>query len=387
MNRDADLADAAAQLREAAAAKKCWPCGCLHSSIATIERALPEGERPSELDAALRAGRERLAHTKYDCLGCKVCYPALAINAISRIVGEDRLAADACPTETVAERDGWPPLPGDYRVLRYNAPVAICTLTDVDLTEVLAGAPGAEVAIVGTMQTENLGIERLISNVVTNPNIRFLVLCGPDSEQAVGHLPGASLLALSHAGLDERGRIVGAPGKRPVLKNVGRDVVDHFRSVVEVVDLIGITDVATIASSVRVRAARNPGPASSIGPERRIETVSGYVPTCMIPDPEGYFVIYLDRRNRHLALEHYRKEGVLDLVIEGREAAELYIPAIEKRLVSRLDHAAYLGRELARAERALHTNEPFVQDAAPERPPVEPPASCACTDASCEVTR
>jgi len=59
-------------------------------------------------------------------------------------------------------------------------------------------------------------------------------------------------------------------------------------------------------------------------------------------------------------------DTLLDAVIEGRMAAELYVPAIHKRLVSRLDHAAYLGRELARAERALLIEDPYVQDAAPE---------------------
>ena len=49
----------------------------------------------------------------------------------------------------------------------------------------------------------------------------------------------------------------------------------------------------------------------------------------------------------------------------GANAAELYSPAIEQRLVSRLDHAAYLGRELARAEGALRSGRPYVQDTAP----------------------
>ena len=37
---------------------------------------------------------------------------------------------------------------------------------------------------------------------------------------------------------------------------------------------------------------------------------------------------------------------------------------IERNLLSRLDHAAYLGRELARAERSLETGELYVQDRA-----------------------
>ena len=43
-----------------------------------------------------------------------------------------------------------------------------------------------------------------------------------------------------------------------------------------------------------------------------------------------------------------------------------YTPAIDQGPISRLDHAAYLGRELARAEESLRSGEPFIQDAAPE---------------------
>jgi tetrahydromethanopterin S-methyltransferase subunit A len=97
----------------------------------------------------------------------------------------------------------------------------------------------------------------------------------------------------------------------------------------------------------------------------------------MVSDPAGYFVIYVDPSRQILSLEHYSNDGVLDVVIEGRAAPELYIPAVDKGLVSRLDHAAYLGRELARAQQALRLGEPFVQDAAPEAP-AAPPVNAAC---------
>jgi tetrahydromethanopterin S-methyltransferase subunit A len=45
---------------------------------------------------------------------------------------------------------------------------------------VIAREAGPELAITGTLQTENLGIERLIPNVLANPNIRFLVVCGAE---------------------------------------------------------------------------------------------------------------------------------------------------------------------------------------------------------------
>jgi tetrahydromethanopterin S-methyltransferase subunit A len=51
---------------------------------------------------------------------------------------------------------------------------------------------------------------------------------------------------------------------------------------------------------------------------------------------------------------------------------------IDRGLISRLDHAAYLGRELARAEESLRSGEPFVQDAAPEKPLVLSTSPCTC---------
>lgn len=373
---DAAVAEAAAQLREAAAAKKCWACGCLHNSLAAIERVFPEPERTPDLDGAIRSARERLAEVRYDCLGCEVCYPALAINALNE-EGDERFAeVETCPTGAVEEREGWPPLPGDYRVLRYHAPVAVCTLTDDALSECLSGEAGPDVAMVGTLQTENIGIERLIHNVLANPNVRFVVLCGADSRQAIGHLPGQSLLALARFGLDERGRIVGARGKRPVIKNLSAEAVEHFRRTVEVVDLIGHLTVPEITDAVRAYAARDPGRAEPFAPERVVEPLVGYLPERTITDPAGYFVVYVDRPRRLLVLEHYRKDGVLDAVIEGRTAAELYTPAIERGLISRLDHASYLGRELARAEHALLNGERYVQDAAPEGVPLAPATPC-----------
>ena len=373
----AAVQEAAAQLSEAAAAKKCWACGCLHGGLASIERAFPEGKRPAALDAAIQAAGSRLVQVQYDCLGCEICYPAVAINALGQLGGENQIEVGACPTTRVETREGWPPLPGSYTVLRYSAPVAICTLTDERLGASVAAQGDSRVAIVGTLQTENLGIERLVQNVLANPNIRFLVLCGADSRQAIGHLPGQSLLALARFGIDERFRIIGAAGKRPVLRNLSRDAVEHFRRTVEVVDLVGEDDVSRLLEAARGCAARNPGAAPPLVEAALVKPTQGYLPSRMVSDPMGYFVLYADRARRLLSLEHYGNDGMLDSVIKGKTAPELYMAAIDKGLVSRLDHAAYLGRELARAEHALASGQPFVQDAAPENP-ADPHASTAC---------
>lgn len=367
--------EAAAQLEEAAAAKKCWPCGCLHGALRAIDGAIPVGERPVELTRSMTAARSRLSDVKYDCLGCEVCYPALALNALE-------VAGDACPQEAVEVRQGWPPLPGSYTVLRYAAPVAVCTLVDAQLATQVAELTNPDVALVGSCQTENLGIERLIQNTVSNPHIRFLILCGADSRQTIGHLPGQSFLSLAASGLDERARIVGAKGKRPVLKNVPREMVEHFRRTVEVIDLIGCSDTARITETVRSLALRSPGSAEPFSIERAVLVLHGALPTRMVSDPAGYFVVYPDRTRRLLSLEHFSNAGVLDVVIEGATPAEVYTVAVDRGLVSRLDHACYVGKELTRAWQAMESDEPYVQDAAPEQ--AEKPCGCGT---SCGETR
>lgn len=282
------VAEAIDQLRAATAAKKCWSCGCLHGSLDSIERAIPANIRPQELDAAIRAARDRLVDIKYECLGCEICWPPLAMNALN-------IDAEACPTEQVQARPGWPPLPGSYTTLRYHAPVAICALSDEELAERLVRNALDQIAIVGTVHTENLGIERIIQNIVANPNIRFLVVCGADSRQAIGHLPGQSLLALAQSGVDEGMRIIGARGRRPVLKNLSSDAIEHFRKSIEVVDLIGQLDVSQIAEAARRCAERNPGPAATpLSFSRAVEHIPGYIPERMVSDPSGYMVIYPD---------------------------------------------------------------------------------------------
>ena len=369
-------ARAAGRIRQAAAATKCWSCGCLHDTIRAVERGVLPGGRLPLLDEALEAARRSLRDARYDCLGCDECFPALAVNDLNEGLGEDTIALAACPAEEAAPREGWPPLPGSYVALRYHAPVAVCTLGDEALRASLAAAEGDDLAIVGTLATENLGIERLIRNVLANPNLRSLIVCGVDTQRAVGHFPGQSLVALARNGLDERGRIAGAKGKRPLLKNLELEAVRRFRDDVEVVDLVGVTEPDRILEAVRGCAARSPGPRAPFAAAAALEPIRGGLPDRMTPDPAGYFVVYVDRRRGVLSLEHYEAGGLMDRVIEGATAAEVYSPAIALGLLTRLDHAAYLGRELARAERALRTGEPFVQDRAPERETGCEPRSC-----------
>jgi tetrahydromethanopterin S-methyltransferase subunit A len=368
---------AAEQLFEAAKARKCWACNCLGSTLSALDKALPKEDQSSELRHAIDAAKARAVAPEIECRGCEVCFPANALNALRDVVDSEALDAAACPAEDVAPREGWPPLAGNYTVLGYQRPVAICTLNSEDLWEQITDTSPNETAIVGTLNTENLGIERLIQNVTANPNIRFLIICGEDSRRKIGHLPGHSLVALGQYGVGERSKIIGAKGKRPVLRNIKPGMIEHFRNTVEILDMIGETSAEKILLQATRLASTNPEPATPYRTERVVTAESGHIPDRMISDPNGFFVIYPDRTRGVISLEHFTNDGVLTTIIQGRTATEVYCPAVEKNLLSRLDHACYLGRELARAERCLGTGGKYVQDAAPDRSTVS--QSCGCS--------
>ena len=81
----------------------------------------------------------------------------------------------------------------------------------------------------------------------------------------------------------------------------------------------------------------------------------------MNTDEKGFFVIFI--RENQIIVEHYKnvnkggkltvETGDIDLVIKGNSAKAISDTIIREGLVSRLDHMAYLARELQKAEMAL----------------------------------
>ncbi len=363
------------QLAEAVRARKCHGCGCLHKTVEALSGT--EFGR-TELAPALAAARAAFIPKEYDCLGCRVCYPAIAANAFADAFPGEGEGMDLCPADAPSERRGWPPLPGDYQVLRYRAPVAVCTLNSAELASRIAARTPEGLAMIGTLHTENLGIERVVRNVLANPNIRFLLLSGEDTQQSIGHLPGQSLASLFKYGIDEHRRIRGARGRRPILKNVLPEQVKTFVRQVELVATIGEESEDAILGCVEDCLGRNPGPFAENTVDSTVAEIEAAEPQRLISDPAGFFVLYPDSPRRRLVIEHYTNDGLLGCVIEGPTPAAVAATLIERKLITRLDHAAYLGRELARAERSLSTGEPYVQDRAPGETSLEQSGSCGC---------
>ncbi|HLC65118.1 MAG TPA: DUF4346 domain-containing protein [Candidatus Nanoarchaeia archaeon] len=80
------------------------------------------------------------------------------------------------------------------------------------------------------------------------------------------------------------------------------------------------------------------------------------------PDPKGYFLIKVNREKKRIEVGYVTGKHRLTTKFTGNNAEELFYVILDKGLVSLLSHAAYLGKELAKAEIALKTNKKYHQD-------------------------
>ena len=104
-------------------------------------------------------------------------------------------------------------------------------------------------------------------------------------------------------------------------------------------------------------------------------------------DPNGYFLIKIDLINKKIIVEHYlnkiNEKGLAidpdtnmtikcseenkrkyNKIFMGNTAKEVGILISEKEenLISKIDHALYLGRELQKAEECIARNLEYIQD-------------------------
>jgi tetrahydromethanopterin S-methyltransferase subunit A len=134
----------------------------------------------------------------------------------------------------------YPPEEGRY--LRGNdySPAAVVIILTYDaeaippeIEKLVRAGIESGAAISGTLQTANIGIEKIVCNIVANPNIRYLILGGPESE---GHKTGDAIRALFRNGVDEKKRIIGTSGLSAYLYNVPMEFITRFREQLTLVD-------------------------------------------------------------------------------------------------------------------------------------------------------
>jgi tetrahydromethanopterin S-methyltransferase subunit A len=170
-----------------------------------------------------------------NCFSCRACEVRCPERAIKVTVPE---------LLNVEPPPNYPPEEGRY--LRGNdlSPIAVVAILDTfdfkippELANLLQMAIEGGAALAGTLQTENIGIEKIIANTVANPNIRYLVICWRESQ---GHLPADALVNLVENGVmnDKRRTIIGARGPTPYLPNIPLESIQRFREQITIVNLL-----------------------------------------------------------------------------------------------------------------------------------------------------
>lgn len=149
--------------------------------------------------------------------------------------------------------EGWPLVNGDYMIGDPQSPVAGATLAShIENVLIDAGA-----AIAGPCKTENLGVEKMMANIISNPNIRFLILCGSEVQ---GHVTGQSIVALHENGVDpEKRKIIGATGAIPFIENIPDEAIERFQAQLELINMIDTEDPDLIQAKVKECIESDPG--------------------------------------------------------------------------------------------------------------------------------
>jgi tetrahydromethanopterin S-methyltransferase subunit A len=254
--------------------------------------------------------------------------------------------------------------------------VAVCTLASRSMLARFAGRP--EIAIAGRVFTENVGIERMLQNLAANPRLRVLILCGRESLHQVGQ----TIVSLHRHGLDESARVIGSLGQEPFLPNLSTFELRHFQQNIHLVEMIGERDVERVLARARelsplgslapkatfgsdpIRPAHQPAGLAGAVDRSEVEQVlaASDPPSAWRYDEAGFFLILLDRPAGELRVEHYSQDRVLRRVVRGARAQDVCHTLIRLGLVTELAHAAYLGREVAKAEAALRLGLRYEQD-------------------------
>lgn len=229
--------------------------------------------------------------------------------------------------EKVAAAPNWPIVKGDFFFGDPESPVAVVTLgshfgkvfTDI----------GA--AIEGTAKTENIGLEKVIVNIISNPNIRFLILCG---SEIMGHVTGQSLEALYKNGVKE-GRIIDAHGAIPFIENLNEEHLERFQKQVEFISIINNEDVSAISAKVKELVGKDPGAYPE--PPVVVEIREKEVEEAIVEAPMAAEIAAIQSRVQHLQF-HMKTIGNFN-----KYAAGVYAGKVEGVVIGLLISIGILG--------------------------------------------
>ncbi len=140
---------------------------------------------------------------------------------------------------------------------------------------------------------------------------------------------------------------------------------------------LGSTTEAKIAAQMATLARERETPPKDLGlnllilkDKRRVESKINLNDTTIIEateevkeypqDPIGFFTINVNHKDGKIEVLYRGRKG--RILIKGKTASSIYREILERKLLSMLSHALYLGIELGKAEEALITGKSYVQE-------------------------
>ena len=88
----------------------------------------------------------------------------------------------------------------------------------------------------------------------------------------------------------------------------------------------------------------------------RVANAKGF---SVIMDPNGHFIVSIDPEKGEIVVEHHSYDGFLLHEYRSPKAERLQHELAHDCALSDINHALYLGRQLARAEACLKTGQSF----------------------------
>lgn len=266
-----------------------------------------------------------------------------------------------------ADNTQWPFVRGSYYVADSTAAVVVITLGSDKLARDLAALGTRGLCMTCPLAGSRGDIERLAHTLITNLSIQHLLCVGDDTKDSVALM---GLKALFTEGGDFDGALHAAG--RSKMRLTVADVA-ALRKQVQYTDMHGCVELDKIVARVTQLssnakrgttgfvAPNGNGKGKDVDAENRVIAADNLTHE-LVEDKGGYFRISVD--GQRLVAEHFNGKDERLRIIEGRSARSIYLTLIRNGWVSRLDHAAYLGSELTRAETALRNGTGYSQESA-----------------------
>lgn len=128
-----------------------------------------------------------------------------------------------------------------------NSTLVVCTLSSMKLLKEISNSSLMnKIYVVGRLLSENKGIDMLVRHIISNEQIRTVILCGEDT---IGHKPGHSILCLYKNGMDQNGIIVGSESPNPILTLTNQEV-SRFQKQVKIINKIGEIEISNLKQKI-----------------------------------------------------------------------------------------------------------------------------------------